>query len=143
MVFVPKLNFLLLYFFLDKRSQLKSFFDFVDRKEWFLDQKIELLKSANHEHFPEKIIHGFCPKIKLFLITFFLGENKSVKILDWKEWFFDQKIEVLKSAKNGFFSMGLVHCFCQKIELLVIWVFWNNQVRNGGFLIFWVEKKDF
>ena len=49
----------------------------------------------------------------------------------------DQKINVLKGAKkNRRFPKGIIHGFCPKIEFLYIWVFWYNQVRKDGFLIF-------
>ena len=49
----------------------------------------------------------------------------------------DQKINVLKGAKkNRDFPKGIIHGFCPKIEFLFIWVFWYNQVRKDGFLIF-------
>ena len=33
--------------------------------------------------------------------------------------------------------------FCRNVKLLLIWVFWYNQVGKDGFLIFWIEKHDF
>ena len=74
MVSVQKSKFFLLCF-LEKSSQKILFFDILDKKEWFLDQKNKGFKSAKHRHFPKGIIHGFCPYIRLSLI-YFLGENK-------------------------------------------------------------------
>ena len=79
MVFVQKSKFFLFVFFWTNQVRKCCFLKFLDEKEWFLDVKIEVLKSAKHRHFPKGIIHGFCSKIKLFFI-YFLGESKSLKI---------------------------------------------------------------
>ena len=56
----------------------------------------------------------------------------------------DQKINVFKGAKkNRHFSKRIIYGFCPKIEFLFIWVFWYNQVRKDGVLIFKIEKNDF
>ena len=60
---------------------------------------------------PKGLVHGFVKKIVLFLINFlilcFLGKTSQKKsffdILDIKEWFLDQKSEVLKKSKNSNF----------------------------------------
>ena len=48
MVFVHTSDFLSFIF---GRKQVRSFFDISDKKEWFLDQKIKVLKSAKHDFF--------------------------------------------------------------------------------------------
>ena len=55
-------------------------------------------------------------------------------ILERKQSFVDQNIEVLTRAKNG---------FCPKIELSLIAVFHRNYVRKDRFLIFLIQKKRF
>ena len=55
--------------FLEKSSQKILFFDILDKI--LRPEKKKVLKSANQRDFPKGIIHGFCPKIKLFLIYFF------------------------------------------------------------------------
>ena len=55
----------------------------------------------------------------------------------------DQKVNVLKGAKNRHFPKGTIHGFCPKIEFLFIWFFWCNQVREKPFFIFLIEKNDF
>ena len=59
--------------FLQKSYQKRSFFDILDRKESFLDQKIEVYKKGQkkNEHFIRGLVHGFCPKIELFVIGVF------------------------------------------------------------------------
>ena len=64
-------------------------------------------------------------------------------ILDKKECFLDQKKEVLKNDKKSKFSKGLVHGFCRKIELSVIYVFLANQARKNRFLVNWIKKNAF
>ena len=44
-------------------------------------------------------------------------------ILDSKECFLDLKSEVLAMSKNRYFAKGLVHGFCQKIDLFPIFLF--------------------
>ena len=46
-------------------------FDILDRKEWFLDQKGIVLRSAKKSTFPRRLVHGFCPKFKIFLTSVF------------------------------------------------------------------------
>ena len=109
MVFVQTSNFF--SFFGGRKEVCKDYFLILwIEKNGFLNQKIELLKSAKHWHFPKGIVHGFCPNIKFFLIYIFwekTSQERSFDILDRKEWFLDQKIEVLKSAKNDIFLRGL------------------------------------
>ena len=63
MVFVQKSNFFSFIFLGGRKEVIKDFFfDILDRKEGFLDQKIEVLKTSKHRHFPKGIIHGFLSK---------------------------------------------------------------------------------
>ena len=60
-----------------------------------------------------------------FLLSVFFGQIKPGKIvfdiLDKKECFLDQKEEVFKKRqKNLNFPKGLVHGFCQKMEIFII-----------------------
>ena len=55
----------------------------------------------------------------------------------------DQKVNVLKGAKNIHFPKGIIHRFCPKIEIFLICVFWGNQVREKPFFIFLIEKNYF
>ena len=49
----------------------------------FLDQEIEVLKNAKNRPFPKAgLVHSFCPKFKLFLISVF-EEIMSEKIVSW------------------------------------------------------------
>ena len=103
----------------------------MDRKQSFLDQKIEVLKGGPKSgHFFKGFVHGFCPKIKLSLMAVFLQKSCHKKslfdILNRKQSFLDQKIEVLKRTKKLTFPKGLDHEFCPNIEVFVIGVFYRN-----------------
>ena len=88
----------------------------------------------------------FVQKSKFFLFVFF-GEIKSenivFEILDKKEQFLDQKNKVFKRAKQGDFPKGIIHGFCPKIILFLIYFFLIKQVGKDHFLILWIEKNDF
>ena len=102
----------------------------MDRKQSFLDQKIEVLTRVKKWTF----FKGVCPWIlsknqtssyRCFLQK--LCQKKSLfDILNRKQSFLDQKIEVLKREKKLTFPKGLVHEFCPNIELFVIGVFYRN-----------------
>ena len=116
--------------FSQKLFQKRSFFDIVDRNQSFLDQKVEVLTRAKKWTF----FKGVCPWIlsknqtssyRCFLHK--LCQKKSLfDILNRKQSFLDQKIEVLKGQKKLTFPKGLVHEFCPNIELFVIGVFYRN-----------------
>ena len=57
--------------FLQKSCQKKSLFDILNRKQSFLDQKIEVLKRAKKLTFPKGLDHEFCPNIEVFVIGVF------------------------------------------------------------------------
>ena len=78
------------------------------------------------------------PKIELLLSVFFteiISEKSFVDILDRKQSFLDQKIEVLKRAKKLTFPKGLVHEFCPNIEVLVIGVFYRNLEKTVFYIV--------
>ena len=63
-------------------------------------------------------------------------KNRVFLILDKKECFLDQKKEVFKNSNQWKFLTGLVHGFCQTIELFIMYVFWANEERKDRSLIF-------
>ena len=69
--FFSKIELFLICVFLQKSSQKRSVFWYSGKKKFFLHQKIEVLNSSKHRHFSEGLVHGFCPKIELFLISVF------------------------------------------------------------------------
>ena len=68
------------------------------------------------------------------------GKYRFFDIFYKKEGFLDQKKKVQKSPKNRIFPKGLLHGFCRKIELFIMYVFLANQARQDHFLIFWIKK---
>ena len=61
--------------------------------------------------FPKGLVHGFCPKIELSLIPVFhenyVRKKSFVNILNKRQSFLDQKIEVLTNAKKWTFFKGV------------------------------------
>ena len=47
------------------------FYDILDRKNAFLDQKNKKFKKSKSWHFPKGLIHGFGPKMAIFPTFFF------------------------------------------------------------------------
>ena len=70
-------------------------------------------------------------------------KDRFFKILGRQECFLDKKKEVSEMSKQLKFSKRLVHSFCQKIELFIIFVFWANQPRKNRFFKFWTKKNAF
>ena len=53
--------------FLGKPRQKRSFFNVLDRKEYFLEQKSEVSKTSEKSNFSEGLVHVFCQNIEYFL----------------------------------------------------------------------------
>ena len=88
----------------------------------------------------------FVQKSKFFLLVFFgeiISENIVFEILDKKQRFLDQKNKVLKRSKLGDFPKGIIHGFCSKIILFLIYFFWIKKVDKDHFLMLLIEKNDF
>ena len=81
--------------FLKNQVRKDHFFIFRKGKNAFIDQEIEVLKNTKNRHFPKaRLVHGFCPKFKLFLISVFkelCSKRSFLDILDKKEEISDQK----------------------------------------------------
>ena len=54
----------------------------------------------------------------------------------------DQKVNVLKGAKNRHFPKGIIHGFCPKIEFLFIWFFLSviKSEKNFFFQYSWQNR---
>ena len=76
------------YMFFEQKKQKETFFHILDRKECFLDKKEQFQKTLKNRHFAKGLVQGFCQKIDLFLISFFLSKKARKKhsfyILDRK-----------------------------------------------------------
>ena len=81
--------------FLKNQVRKDHFLIFRKGKNAFIDQEIEVLKNTKNRHFPKAgLVHGFCPKFKLFLISVFkelCSKRAFLDILDKKEYILDQK----------------------------------------------------
>ena len=134
MVFVKKSTFFsyLFFFFFSKKSQKETFFDILDSKKCFLDLKSEVLENSKNRNFAKGFVHGFCQKIDLFLICFFLSKKRQKEtffhILDRKESFLDHKSKVLQKSKKTTFFKGVSPWFLSKN-------------RPFSYMVFFLRKK--
>ena len=87
--------------FSQKLCQKKSFVNILNRKQSFLDQKIEVLTRTKKCTFLKGLVHGFCPKIELFLICLFYRNSKRKQLF----WYCEKKRMIL-SGKNSSFQKG-------------------------------------
>ena len=89
----------------------------------------------------------FVKKSTFFWYVSFIAKSHKVlffDILDKKKRSLDLKSEVLtKVEKNRYFAKGLVHGFCQKIDLFLICFFSTQKARKKHSLIFWIGKNAF
>ena len=104
MVFVKQWNFYHLFFFFGKSIQKRVLWDISNKKECFLDKEKEVLQKSKNSIFSMV----FVKKLN-FLSSVVFWANQARKdrffeILDIKECFLDQKIEVLKKFKKSKFG---------------------------------------
>ena len=147
MVFVRKSTFSLSVLS-SKESQKETFFDILDRKQSFLDLKSEVLTNSIKSTFCKGFSPWFLSKNRPFSYKCFFFRQKAMKkhfLIFWKEHkvFGTQKWSSHKVEKNRHFAKGLVHGFCQKINLFLICFFWAKKSRKKHFFIFWIEKNAF
>ena len=69
-------------FFFSQKSQKERCFHILDRKEYFLDLKSEVLKSRKNRHFANALVHGISQKIDRFLI-FSFEQRKPERNIFW------------------------------------------------------------
>ena len=81
--FIQKIGLFLVCFFLSKKSQKETFFDILDRKKFFLDQKRKVLKNSKKSTFCKGVSPWFLSKNRPFSYMFFLSKKSQ------KEAFFD------------------------------------------------------
>ena len=101
MILVKKSNCLPCVLFSKPRRKRLSF-NIMDRKECFLDQKSEVSKTSEKSGFSKGLVRVFYQKIKLVTMLVFLGRPRQKRsfsnILDRKEYFLEQRSEVLKTS---------------------------------------------
>ena len=104
--------------FLGKLRKKRSFFDILNKKECFLDQKNGVLEKSKKSIFSKGVSPLFLSKNRTFYHLCFLGKSSKKRsrfdVLDKKDCFLDRKKELFKSPKNRNFPKGLVHGFCEK-----------------------------
>ena len=115
--------------FLGKRGRKDGFLNIVDRKEYFLEQKRELLKRCKKWQFFKGVSPWFFAKNRAFYHECFFGKawkkRSLFNILNRKEYFLDTKSEVLKPSENAnfFFPCFFFFFFFSKIVLFAMRVF--------------------
>ena len=81
--FIQKIGLFLVCFFLSKKSQKETFFDILDRKKFFLDQKRKVLKNSKKSTFCKGVSPWFLSKTRRHCYKIFFEQK-------WKkESFFD------------------------------------------------------
>ena len=108
-------------FFFSQKSQKEGFFDILDRKEYFLDLKGELLKKSKKSTFCKGVSPWFFSKNRPFSCMFFLTKKSQKErffdILDRNECFLHLKSEVLKRSKKSTFCKRVSPWFLSKNRL--------------------------
>ena len=98
--FLSKIELFLICFFLSKKSKKETFFDILDRKEWFLDHKRKVLKNFKKSTFCNGVTPWFLSKNRPFPHTFFLSKQSQketfIYLLHKNKCFLDVKSEVQK-----------------------------------------------
>ena len=108
-------------------------------------EKFEVLKRAIKWTFSKGVSPWILSKNRTFSFSCFsrkLRHKKSpLNILNKKQSFSDQKMEVLTTAKNGQFPKGLVHGFCPKIEISRMGVLYRNCLKKWFLVILDCKNK--
>ena len=138
MVLVMKSTFFLYVFFSAKKAKKNHFFIFCIEKNAFQTKKEKFYKILKNRHFAKGLVHGFCPKIGLFLVSFFFNKKARKKhfLIFWieRKFFGPQKWSFHKVEKNRHFAKGLVHGVRQKIYLFLIGFFEQKKPERNIFL---------
>ena len=88
----------------------------------------------------------FFQKSNFFLWAFFteiISENIVFDIVERKQSFLDQKIEVLRRAKKWTFFKGVSPWIFSKNQTFSYGRFSQKSYQKTSFLILWNEKNDF
>ena len=140
--------FFICFFFLSQKSQKERFFDILDRKEYFLDLKSELLKKSKKSTFCKGVSPWFFSKNRPFSYMFFLTKKSQKErffdILDRNECFLDLKSEVLKRSKKSTFCKRVSPWFLSKNRLFSYMFFFQpKKPERNIFFSFWIVKNAF
>ena len=105
-------------FFLGNTGKKNVFYDILERKIAFQDNKNKTIKNLKIDIFPKRLTQGFGAKMAIFATFFFLvnigKENVFYDILQWKSAFLGYKNKKFKTLKNWHFSKGVNPWFWSK-----------------------------
>ena len=134
---------------MSKKARKKHFLMFCIEKNAFQSKKKDFYKILKNRHFAKGLVHGFCQKIGLFLISFFFFEQKSKRetfLIFWieKKVFWTSKVKFSQSRKKSTFCKGVSPWFSSKnLPFPYMFFFLAKKARRKHFLIFWIVKKAF
>ena len=147
MVFVTKSNFFIMYVFLANPARKIVFYlphknRMLYRPEKLSFQKVQKIRILQRGGGGSMF---FVKKSNFWSCVFFWQIN-SENIVFWyspvkKKAFWTRKLNFEKSPTNQTFWKGLVHSFCRKLDLFIIFVFWANQATKKSFLEI-LDKKE-
>ena len=123
-----------------------SFTIFQNKKPSFQAIKKRGSKSRKIDIFPNRLTHGFGPKMIIFQPFFQAIQSRKMSLTIFynkKTPFQAIKKEVQKSPKIDIFSKGLIHGFGLKMDIFPTFFFQAIQTRKTSFTIFQKEKTHF
>ena len=122
-------------FFLGKKAKNKHFLILWIENKAFWTSKVKFSQSRKKATFCKGVSSWFLTKNRRFSYMFFMSKKSQKEtyfhILGSKECFLDLKSEVLAMSINRYFAKGLVHGFCQKIDLFLIFLFWKKSQKEA------------
>ena len=117
-------------------DQEKVFCRGSEGKEAFLDHKNISLKNHQNLLFSKRLVHGFCPNWRFFYILFLHKidqEKQFCEVIEGKDAFLYYKNIALKNPQICLFQKGLVHSFCQKMDIFLILCFYAKWIKKNRF----------
>ena len=117
-----------------KKSKNWHFFKGVNPWFWFKNGHFSNFFLGNIGQ--ENVFYDIVERRNAFLgdnLSFFQGVNPWFWFKNEKEQMLDQKIEVCKTSEKSNSLIGLIHGFCQKIELVTMRIVWANQGKKDRF----------
>ena len=111
----------------------------------FTPKKRSFKKVRKMELFLSGYSMVFVKKSNVFSLVFFWGKLSEKRlffdILDGKECFLHQKIEIFKKSEKSKFSKGVSPCFFYKNLNIFSWLLFGQiNLEKFVFLMFWVER---
>ena len=135
--FCLKIDLFLIRFYLRKKGRKKHFLIFCLENKVFWTSKVKFSQSRKKSTICKGVSPWFFFEKSTFSSYFFFSKKRKKErffdILDRKECFLDHKKNVLKTLKNRHFAKGLVHGFCQKIDLFLIFFFEQKKAERNNF----------